>query len=313
MLSSLDPQPVAERIARLILPSEEEEETRRTFVYVLVELIRNVSQHSRDPLGGIVAAQRMDAGSGGYRKDHVQVAVADAGIGILEALRGFHPTLANAKEACEKALWPHYSGTFEEGLTGTAENAGLGLFFIAEMTKLTGGRLLLATRGATLSLVSDDESTERNHIQFLDQAGPGYPGTIVAFEAPFDSVADYYAIIETIQQRAQTRAPGRTSHRWLRYDEPDPTAFGLSVRIAAESTPKAVELAAKALVPKLAAKQALKLDFTGIEIFTQSFTHAVLYEPLRVAWALKTPIWIVNAKPSVRSTLALLERYALSG
>jgi hypothetical protein len=32
-----------------------------------------------------------------------------------------------------------------------------------------------------------------------------------------------------------------------------------------------------------------------------------------VAWALKTPVYILNAQPAVKSTLELLENYALGG
>jgi hypothetical protein len=51
----------------------------------------------------------------------------------------------------------------------------------------------------------------------------------------------------------------------------------------------------------------------NIPILTQSFLHALLYEPLRVAWALKTEIYVVNTRPAVRSNLELLQNYALGG
>jgi signal transduction histidine kinase len=86
-----DVEGVARRIVDLMLPASEEDETRSTLLYVLVELMRNAVQHSRDPKGGIVAAQLMKAGYAGYPRAVVQVAVADAGIGILEALRASHP------------------------------------------------------------------------------------------------------------------------------------------------------------------------------------------------------------------------------
>src|SRR5262249_11935816 len=139
----------ARRISHLVVPDDLQEDTRRAVYYVLVELLRNVLQHSRDKLGGIVAAQLNDGGRHTDRPT-IQVAVADTGIGVFDSLRPMHPKLADQKEALEKALWPHFSGTFEEGLTGTSNNAGMGLFFISEMAKLLRGRLLIASRGAAL-------------------------------------------------------------------------------------------------------------------------------------------------------------------
>ncbi len=55
------------------------------------------------------------------------------------------------------------------------------------------------------------------------------------------------------------------------------------------------------------------LNFDGIDVCTQSYVHALLFEPLRVAWALKVPVYVKNAAPAVRSTLSLLENYALAG
>ncbi len=55
------------------------------------------------------------------------------------------------------------------------------------------------------------------------------------------------------------------------------------------------------------------LDFSGVSICTQSFLHALLAEPLRLAWATRTTMHAVNALPAVRSGVEFLESYALSG
>src|SRR5262249_23275038 len=137
-----------------------------------------------DPLGGIVAAQRNDRGRNSDRP-FIQVAVADGGIGIQESLLPLHKTLTDPREALVKALEPHISGTFEEGESGSAQNAGMGLFFISEMTKLVGGRLLIASRGAALVLegMLGVEEGESHHLRFLER-GLGFNGTLVAFEMP---------------------------------------------------------------------------------------------------------------------------------
>ncbi|MCC7539763.1 MAG: sensor histidine kinase [Deltaproteobacteria bacterium] len=303
-------EPLAAEVARLLVTDDELEDTRRTIEYVLRELLRNVLQHSMDPLGGVVVAQRSDRGSHAATPV-IQVAVVDDGIGIEQALRGKHPTLVDAEAALDKALWPHISGTFEEGQTGSTYNAGMGLFFIAEMTKLVEGRLLLASRGATLALEGDRDQVERHGAQRMLR-GTGYPGTLVAFEMP-EGLNDYDAMIETIKGRAQQRTPSRSTYRWLRFDTPPHDAIRTVVSVAAENVVAAQQYSATTLVPRIVERKIVVLDLVNFDSCTQSFVHALLFEAIRVAWALKVPIYVANARPAVRSSLELLESYALAG
>lgn len=303
---------VARRISELLVGSPALLDTRNTIQYVLVELLRNVVQHSQDPLGGVVAAQRNDRGRSTNRPV-IQVAVADAGIGIPAHLRIQHPSLNDAQAALDKALWPHISGAFPEGETGTLENAGMGLFFISEMTKLVLGRLLIASRGAALLIEGDETHEQPDHhsIRFLDR-DLGFPGTLVAFEMPADEEQDYDAMIETIRERARARTPQRQVHRWIDYGSAPATSQRFLVNVAAEDTQAAQRLG-EAISKILIERKPVLLDFLNITVCTQSFVHALLFQPLRLAWALKIPIHVVNAKPAVRSALELLENYALSG
>jgi anti-sigma regulatory factor (Ser/Thr protein kinase) len=133
----------ADEVSRLIVPAGDAGDVRRSIKYVLIELLRNVIQHSEDRAGGVVAAQLMNRGT--YMgRPMIQVAVADAGIGIPEHLGRMHRGVDDPRVALERALWPHISGTFPPGLTGArdSDNAGLGLFFIAEQWR-GAGRLAL--------------------------------------------------------------------------------------------------------------------------------------------------------------------------
>jgi len=303
------PYKIAGEIAPLIVP-DPNDDTRHTIYYVLVELLRNVVQHSRDPQGGIVAAQVMSAGRGSYQQDTVQVAVADGGIGIPEALRHFHPEHATDPQAAlVRALDPHISGTFAPGLSGTEENAGLGLFFIAEMAKHAAGRLLISTRNATLTL----EGSRVGRPQRITTRPGGYPGTLVAFEIPDRGVRDNHALLQTINRLAQERTPKRVTDRWLRYESAPEGTLRIVVSVAAEDAEAAVHYSQTEVEPRLFRKHPVALDFTNLPICTQSFIHALLYEALRLAWAKRVPIYIINAKPTVRSSLDLLESYALGG
>jgi hypothetical protein len=297
---------VAARIALLTIPNDDESESRDALSYVIDELLRNVLQHSGDALGAVVGAQRMHAGKGGYPRATVQVAVADTGRGILDSLRRHH-SIETAEEALEKALRPHVSGTFPDGQTGSLDNAGLGLFFTAEMAKLTAGRLLLATRGAALMLDSDVVAGTHS-IRFLPPPGTGYPGTLAVFELPLE-IVDRDALLDGIRRLASERTPAPITRRWLSYQGGEPAEI-VAIRPCVDDPKLAAETALR-LRSILSAGTPITLDFSGIDIATQSFLHALLFHALRLGWAMGAPIQVRNASPAMRSGLDYLESYAL--
>lgn len=298
---------VAERIARLAVPGETESESRGALAYVIDELLRNVLQHSGDPLGAVVGAQRVEAGRGGYTRPTVQVTVADTGRGIAESLKRHHE-IPDARVALEKALRPHVSGTFPEGQTGSLNNAGLGLFFTSEMAKLTAGRFLLASRGAALLLTSE-EDVGTHQIEFLPPPDTGFPGTLAVFELPLE-IEDRDALLDVIRGRATERTPALTKRTWLSYESPPAAAPVFDVRARTSDAADAGRLGEE--IRELVAQgKPVALEFGGIEIATQSFLHALLFHAVRVAWAMSAPIHVRGASPTVRSALDYLESYAL--
>ncbi len=102
-------------------------------------------------------------------------------------------------------------------------------------------------------------------------------------------------------------------YEWFRYDPAPLDAQPFVVQIGVEDTAKALRAAQDTLIPWLMARKVISLDFRNIPICTQSFLHALLYEPLRIAWALRIPVHVENVEPGVRSNLQLLESYALGG
>ena len=308
-------EPASRQISALLIhgQSDAEVSTRRTVYYIIVELLRNVIQHSGDQTGGIVAAQVMDGGP--YTKrPMIQIAVADAGIGIENSLRTRHSELNDAEEALEKALWPYFSGTFDEGFTGSIQNAGMGLFFVSEMAKLAAGKLLIATRGASLWISGDvDADDDKHEIRFLPPQGLGFPGTMVCFELPDNEIQDYDALITTIGSRGKERTPQRVTDKWFRFVPPPAEAKRFLVNVASEDTVAAQQFSENHLQPHILKGTPVSLNFTNMPVCTQSFLHALLFEVLRLAWAKRTPIYIENSTSAVRSGLELLESYALSG
>ena len=300
-------QPVAFEIGRLLAGERAELRTARDVIeYVVKEALRNVLQHSDDLLGAVVGAQRNDRGL--HQQSPVyQVAIADNGIGIRATLGRTHPDVQDDDVALEQALWPYHSGAFSPGSAGGLENAGLGLFYISEMAKELGGRLLLASGSA--SLVVDPALPQR-----IERLSVGYsPGTLVAFEVPAQIPENFESIFERVSSTARERSPSRLISGWLRYEQPPEKVQRFVVNAFVENNEEALRLAQDRVIPRLLKKEPIALDFINIRIITQSFAHALLFEPLRFAWASKTPIYVLNAQPVVRSALQHVEQYAQSG
>ncbi len=301
---------VSEQIVSLLLPTKPWVPAADLFYHVLVELLRNVGQHSNDPLGGIVAAQVNDAGP--YAgAPALQVVVADNGIGVFEALRHMRPSIKTPAEALVRALEPHVSGAFPEGESGSGENAGLGLFVISEVAKETDGRLFLASRGATYFL--DRSVSPDTQPVITNGEAPDYPGTLVVFETAMAHVGSYEGIMKHIRDLAAERTPKRITYRWLRFEEPPTDSLRVLVAVASEDTGAAMTFATTVIKPRLLRHESIALDFRTMRVCTQSFLHALLHESVRLAWALKVPMFVVNATPAVQAQLELVEGYSLGG
>ncbi|MBI3186038.1 MAG: sensor histidine kinase [Myxococcales bacterium] len=301
-----DVEPVASATAKLLAGEDPQRRSSRDALqYVVAELLRNAFQHSQDELGAVTGAQRNDRGLHQARPTY-QVAVADTGRGVRKSLMEQHWDIESDEVALERALWPHYSRAFPYGRTGGAVNAGLGLFYISELVKDLEGRLLLASGSA--SLVIDTALPQRQ--RFLSV---GFPGTLVAFEIPVETARDFVDLFDDVARRAKERTPRRLVQENLRFEDPPPPVQKFIVSLFLENNAEAQRLAQAELIPRLARKESVALDFVNVRLCTQSFAHALLYEALRISWATRTPIYVVNAQPVVRSALKHVEMYAQSG
>lgn len=306
-------EPVSNEISELVFTGEagsdsneyhDIEEVKKTIRYVMIELLRNVIQHSHYAQGAIILAQRMDK----YDQPFIQVAVADCGIGVFESLRATHTDIETPSVALERSLWPYFSGKFHQGEKGAPQNAGLGLFFVSEMAKLSGGRLLISSRGASLMIQGDPNALGNNKI---DEHQDGFEGTLVSFELPKRGVADYDALIAKITQTARERATRRENIRWLRFDIPPTDSFEYIISIASENTVVAEEFSRSELLPRIIKRQILVLNFSNMKVCTQSYLHALLFEAIRVSHAMQVPLFVKQASPSVTDGIHLVEMYAL--
>ena len=109
---------------------------------------------------------------------------------------------------------------------------------------------------------------------------------------------------------ANERTPGPGTRRWLSYVPPPPNAELLNVRECVDDPATAVAFGERVRLLVSAARP-VTLDFRDMGIATQSFLHALLFQAVRVGWAMGAPIHVIDASSAVRSGLDYLESYAL--
>lgn len=305
----------ASEISKLLIESIDAEELqytdaidlRDTIYYVLNELMRNVIQHSEDPDGGLLIAQKMRSGYYGDSKPCIQIAVVDNGIGILESLQNYHK-IDSADVALLNSIKPHFSGAFpEEQIGGTDVNAGLGLFMISEIAKELGGYVAICSSGKLLSIKGNDD--ENNHTEIRDAR---FDGTFVVFEVPINcTLADYNEMLKRIYAKAEERSQ-KKRHR-IPVISFDVAEMGeckeFYVKVCAENVTQAKKSVDDFLLPLLKNKQNLCLNFTGVPIATQSFAHSLLKRLIVEARRRKCTLFIKGANAKVKDAIEFVDGY----
>lgn len=280
---------------------------RDTIYYVLNELMRNVIQHSEDPDGGVLIAQKMRSGYYGDSKPCIQITVADNGIGILKSLQAFHE-IKDADVALLQSIRPHFSGAFpEEQIGGTDVNAGLGLFMISEITKELGGYMAICSSGKLLSIKGN---VDRNNITGIKDAS--FDGTFVVFEIPINcTLADYREMLNRIYAKAEEYSQKkRNEFSVVKFEDGKiENCKEFFVRLCAENVTQAKKSVDDFLLPILKKKQNLCLNFTGIPIATQSFAHSLLKRLILEARNQKCTIFIAKANAKVKNTIEFVDGY----
>lgn len=152
----------------LTLPDEV---SRRTFQYVLSELIDNALQHSNSPTGAYVTAQKYD------KSGKVHLLIVDTGIGIRGHLQKNprYRQVADDSQAIKTALTPFVTGThFVPGEQLEYDNQGLGLSVTDQIAKRCKGELYLWTGRALYR-------SQSGEVETMPVA---WPGTVVFLSLP---------------------------------------------------------------------------------------------------------------------------------
>ncbi len=162
--------------------------------YTVSELVRNVIEHAKSPVGAVVCAQFFK------KTSRVSIGVADVGVGIRETIGASYAVKSDG-EAIKLALVPGVTGTTARP-GGTEANAGAGLFFIKSIAQanrnffvLYSGdsmyKLLKTPAQTRINLHADPEDDRHSFLEGL----PYWQGTAVGVDI---SVADSQNFVELL-------------------------------------------------------------------------------------------------------------------
>jgi hypothetical protein len=247
--------------------------------------VRNVLEHSASRGGAFVCAQYYKKG------EKVALGVADCGIGVRESLSYSHPTPGDL-DAIYLALRPGITGTTKK-LGGTSDNAGAGLFYTKSLAVLSQSlmvaysgngffKLLKTPRARKKDTVLRIQSNRREDHHRTVEDMPTWPGTVIGVDIAVQPIIKFSEAFEKIGRafnldlRERRANAARKQPRFTRLKLVDRTGS------FAEDKDVARELRDREILPSLAGSSSpLVLDFSGVELATQSFIHALLSQAIR--------------------------------
>ena len=286
----------------------EDEEVAGAVKYGLIELLRNVVQHSGSQFGGLAMAQYYP------NTGLVDLVVCDGGTGIRNTLQAKYPEIDSDLKAVKFATQAHVSGTFKAGAYSQMhENAGLGLFFIKQITSLSGGGFFLASGNAISDIWGNPEGNQQK--LYRSSTKGGWPGTFALLQLRRDTIGDFDAVLSTCRRLAE-EARRDSAALNLDFIEDIPNAEGLEVvRVSdfEENVEEAARVREVIIEKTLEAGKLVVLDFSELRFATQSFVHALIYKVLRDGKHVASGLSIANCSASTREAILAVAGYANAG
>jgi hypothetical protein len=219
----------------------------------------------------------------------VQVSISDRGQGLPASLEHNYPELRTDLEAAKLAVLPHSSGSpelplraqhkDELGPFSSPDNAGLGLFFCKEIAWRSRGAFWLASQSALLGVTSDDQAAQHRVYRRIEP----WEGTSVTMHFPAHGVAELADLLHVCQNlaRAARTSSGEAGLDFLDQLPEDFDGERIVVADFVEDVEQAAVVRRNKLIPAGEQGRWVVLDFDRIRFATQSFVHALVYEPLR--------------------------------
>lgn len=283
----------------------EDEEIEGAVKYSLVELLRNVVQHSRSRVGGFVSAVYFP------NNGLVDVVVADIGCGLRASLREAYREINSDHKAVRFALLPHVSGTFQSGAyQNMRDNAGLGLFFIKEIASRAGGGFFLGSGDMLADMWGGKDGTLGK--KYVHARKGGWRGTFALLQLRKDGIGEFGALLEKCREIA---AEARKSRGQLEVDFIDERLDidGLTtvcIKDFEEDVEAAAQMRESIIIPQLEKEELVVLDFSDTRAATQSFVHALMYRVFRDAPNLATCLSVSCADSATEEAIKAVAAYA---
>lgn len=283
----------------------DDEELAGAVKYSLIELLRNVVQHSGSKGGAVAMAQYFPT------TGLVDLCVADTGVGIKATINEAYPEIDNHLKAIKLATLPHVSRTFGPTVyTGMKDNAGLGLFFIKQIASLSGGSFFLGSKDALIDIWGDKEGRQKKLYKLARNGG--WPGTFAYLQLRRDSISEFDAILTTCRRLA-AEARKYPAELALDFIEEVPDLEDLVV-VAVSDFEEDVERAAiirdSIVLPSISLGKMVVLDFARVKFATQSFVHALMYRVIRDGQQIGATLSIANCSNSTREAIMAVAAYA---
>jgi len=301
--SSKDVAPTANQIVTVL--EVEDEEIRDAMRYSIIELLRNVVQHSRCQVGGLVSAVH-------YRdKGLVEITIVDHGCGIRTALREKYPEISSDLKAVKFAIQPHVSGTFESGAySSMMNNAGLGLFFIKEIVSRGTGGFFLASGEQMVNAWGDESGC--GHRRYFKSSEGGWRGTAAVVQFRSGRIEEFDALLQVCRDIAGEVRKDPSEQRLDFIDEDPELEEAVNIRVSEfdEDVDEAARVREEVVFPALEEDGLVLLHFDGIRAATQSFVHALMYRVIRDGKGIEKSLIISGADSATREAVRTVAAYA---
>lgn len=283
----------------------EDEEVANAVKYALIELLRNVVQHSSSLFGGVAMAQYFP------KTGLVEICVADCGIGIASTLARTYPEISSDIQAIKFATQPHVSGTFQaHTYNAMNDNAGLGLFFIKQITSLASGRFFLGSGNSIISIWGDKDGEQNKSLKKAKKNG--WNGTFAYLQLNKYSINEFDEILSSCRKLS---AEARKKPSELALDFISDISDLEDLKIInvidfEEDVEKAAFIRDTVIIPTIDNGEMVIINFDKVKFATQSFIHALMYKIIRDGHKIGSTLSIANCTSSTKESILTVAAYA---
>jgi hypothetical protein len=191
------------------------------------------------------------------------------------------------------------------------DNAGLGLFFVKEIAVRGGGSFGLASGNALIERWSV-KGYQRTSRRTVTPKG-GWHGTCAVVRLRRGDIADFSGMLELLRRisanvRDDPYIQAIDYIDELNVSAPDTDVIPVSDFL--ENVEEAAKVRDMRVIPGLQVGRTVVLDFSGINVITQSFAHALFYVILRRLLHVRFSLSLYQCSDAVKAAVTAVASYA---